>query len=153
MTVNTFLNPIASATADPSRICTGKSTTLTGSALANGGAGAPFAFVWNNSLGSGAIKTATPPSTTNYIVTVTDKAGCTDTASVRVQVDPCGSIGDYVWVDTDGDGVQDPTELGLNGVTVLLKDALGNVLATTVTTTGGPFTSVPHIISNTCWLV
>jgi hypothetical protein len=142
--VNALLNPIASATADPSRICTGKNTTLTGSALANGGAGAPFAFVWNNSLGSGAIKTATPPSTTNYIVTVTDKAGCTDTASVRVQVDPCGSIGDYVWVDTDGDGVQDPTELGLNGVTVLLKDALGNVLATTVTTTGGPLTSAGY---------
>jgi serine-aspartate repeat-containing protein C/D/E len=28
------------------------------------------------------------------------------------------TIGDYVWRDTDGDGVQDPTETGLNGVTV-----------------------------------
>jgi hypothetical protein len=40
-----------------------------------------------------------------------------------------GSIGDYVWRDTDGDGIKDPTETGINGVTVLLKDASGNVLA------------------------
>jgi serine-aspartate repeat-containing protein C/D/E len=33
------------------------------------------------------------------------------------------TIGDYVWRDTDGDGIQDPTEIGINGVTVLLKDA------------------------------
>ncbi|MBK8737149.1 MAG: hypothetical protein IPL98_15070 [Saprospiraceae bacterium] len=49
------------------------------------------------------------------------------------------TIGDYVWRDTDGDGIQDPTELGINGVTVLLKDATTlAVLQTTVTTNGGP---------------
>jgi serine-aspartate repeat-containing protein C/D/E len=25
------------------------------------------------------------------------------------------TIGDYVWRDTDGDGIQDPTESGING--------------------------------------
>ncbi|MBK7468771.1 MAG: hypothetical protein IPJ43_19400 [Saprospiraceae bacterium] len=59
------------------------------------------------------------------------------------------SIGDYVWRDTDGDGVQDPTETGLNGVTVLLKDAITlAVLQTTVTTTGGPLTSPGYYTFN-----
>ncbi|MBK9994333.1 MAG: hypothetical protein IPP01_10205 [Saprospiraceae bacterium] len=45
--------------------------------------------------------------------------------------------------DTDGDGVQDPTETELNGVTVLLKGTIITlaVLQTTVTTTGGALTS------------
>jgi serine-aspartate repeat-containing protein C/D/E len=34
------------------------------------------------------------------------------------------------------DGIQDGTELGVNGVTVLLKNAGGTVLQTTVTTNG-----------------
>jgi hypothetical protein len=43
-----------------------------------------------------------------------------------------GAIGDRVWLDLDGDGVQDDGEPGLPGVTVTLTDAAGN---TTVTTT------------------
>jgi serine-aspartate repeat-containing protein C/D/E len=39
------------------------------------------------------------------------------------------TIGDYVWRDTDGDGIQDPTESGINGVTVVLKDASGATVA------------------------
>ena len=31
-----------------------------------------------------------------------------------------GAIGDRVWIDADGDGVQDPGEAGLAGVTVQL---------------------------------
>ena len=52
------------------------------------------------------------------------------------------TIGDYVWRDSDADGIQDPTESGINGVTVILKDATGTTVATTVTgvnpTTGAP---------------
>ena len=40
-----------------------------------------------------------------------------------------GSIGDYVWKDADKDGVQDATEVGVNGVKVILWSA---------TTTGSP---------------
>ncbi|MBK9994325.1 MAG: hypothetical protein IPP01_10165 [Saprospiraceae bacterium] len=47
------------------------------------------------------------------------------------------TIGDYVWRDTDGDGIQDPTEVGINGVTVLLKNSVGATVATTVTGTTG----------------
>jgi serine-aspartate repeat-containing protein C/D/E len=51
------------------------------------------------------------------------------------------SLGNYVWEDTDKDGIQDGTELGVNGVTVQLKNAAGTILQTTTTstnpTTGG----------------
>jgi hypothetical protein len=45
-------------------------------------------------------------------------------------------VGDYVWSDTDGDGVQDAGEPGINGVTVNLRDALGVLKATTTTAHG-----------------
>jgi hypothetical protein len=48
-----------------------------------------------------------------------------------------GSIGDRVWIDSDGDGVQDLLETGVNGVTVNLLDGGGNVIATAVTAGDG----------------
>ncbi|MEJ7346044.1 SdrD B-like domain-containing protein, partial [Staphylococcus haemolyticus] len=44
---------------------------------------------------------------------------------------PKYSLGDYVWKDTNKDGVQDSDEKGIQGVTVTLKDKNGNVLKTT----------------------
>ena len=46
-----------------------------------------------------------------------------------------GAIGDRVWLDTNADGDQDAGEAGINGVTVTLIDAGGNVV-TSVTTSG-----------------
>ena len=56
-----------------------------------------------------------------------------------------GSIGDLVWNDIDGNGVQDPGEEGFSGVTVTLTDAGGNVVATTTTGFDGGylFTGLP----------
>ncbi len=51
-----------------------------------------------------------------------------------------GSIGDRVWTDTDGDGVQDAGEAGINGVTVELLDNGGNVITTTTTAGDGAYT-------------
>jgi protocatechuate 3,4-dioxygenase beta subunit len=48
-------------------------------------------------------------------------------------------IGDRVWRDLDGDGVQDPGEPGIAGVTVRLYDADGNLVATRVTDADGQF--------------
>jgi len=39
-----------------------------------------------------------------------------------------GSIGDYVWKDTDNDGIQDASETGVNGVKVILWSANANGL-------------------------
>jgi large repetitive protein len=56
-----------------------------------------------------------------------------------------GSVGDFVWSDADGDGVQDAGEPGVGGVTVQLLDAAGGVVATTTTAADGSyrFTDVP----------
>jgi hypothetical protein len=46
---------------------------------------------------------------------------------------PCGLLGDFVWNDTNNNGIQETGEQGISGVTVQLQDAGGNILATTVT--------------------
>jgi uncharacterized surface anchored protein len=49
------------------------------------------------------------------------------------------SVGDYVWLDTNGDGVQDAGEKGVSGVTVTLYDNLGNPVVSTVTDGNGGY--------------
>lgn len=44
-------------------------------------------------------------------------------SDVDIGYAPGASIGDRVWLDLDGDGVQDPGEAGLTGVTVILREA------------------------------
>jgi protocatechuate 3,4-dioxygenase beta subunit len=48
-------------------------------------------------------------------------------------------LGDTVWEDKNGNGVQDSGEAGLCGVTVALKDSTGKVVATTTTDTAGHY--------------
>ena len=56
-----------------------------------------------------------------------------------------GIIGDRVWSDADGDGIQDSGEAGIANVTVTLLDSTGAVVATTATNADGDylFTNVP----------
>jgi serine-aspartate repeat-containing protein C/D/E len=46
-----------------------------------------------------------------------------------------GSLGDRVWLDANGNGIQDDGEAGLNGVTVELYDGTDSLLSTTTTST------------------
>jgi hypothetical protein len=46
------------------------------------------------------------------------------------------SIGDFVWVDTNRDGIQDANEDGLNSVVVNLRDMAGNFVTATTTVNG-----------------
>lgn len=50
---------------------------------------------------------------------------------------PDTELGDYVWVDQDEDGVQDPGEPGIPNVEVALKDTSGNTLETHITDSTG----------------
>lgn len=43
------------------------------------------------------------------------------------------AVGDFVWIDSDDDGIQDPSEPVLSGVKVELLDGDGRVVGTTVT--------------------
>ncbi|WP_210400953.1 SdrD B-like domain-containing protein [Corynebacterium sp. HMSC034B08] len=49
-----------------------------------------------------------------------------------------GTLGDKVWVDTNGNGKEDPNETeGVEGVTVIIRDKDGNEVIRTVTDEGG----------------
>lgn len=50
-----------------------------------------------------------------------------------------GIIGDRVWSDADGDGIQDGNEAGLGGVTVRLLNCTGTVLDSVVTSGSGAY--------------
>ena len=57
-----------------------------------------------------------------------------------VPLDPkTSSIGDRVWVDTNGDGIQNDGATGVPGVTVILKNTAGTTLATTTTGADGSY--------------
>ncbi len=45
-----------------------------------------------------------------------------------------GTLGDLVWYDLNGNGLQDATESGVSGVTVNLYETIGNTLLATTTT-------------------
>ncbi len=52
---------------------------------------------------------------------------------------PVREIGDRVWRDDDGDGVQDPNEAGIAGVELELVDSDGVTIATTTTSDSGTY--------------
>lgn len=53
-----------------------------------------------------------------------------------------GALGDYVWMDTDKDGIQDNNEFGINGVKVNLYDSTNTLIKSTVTA-NSPTTGLP----------
>jgi uncharacterized repeat protein (TIGR01451 family) len=145
---NTTFNAGAST---PGWSCLASTCTLAiGTVPAGTSANVNFAVTINNPL---------PPGTTQVANTVTvaddgtngpdptpgDNTG-TDTTPIVVS-----SIGDQVYLDLDGDGVQDPGETGVAGVTVtLLQDTDNNgtfetTIGTTVTDGSGgyAFTDLP----------
>jgi hypothetical protein len=52
---------------------------------------------------------------------------------------PTGQIGDFVWFDSNNNGIQDVGEQGVPGVTVSLLNASNTVVATTVTDANGNY--------------
>ncbi|HKN51673.1 MAG TPA: SdrD B-like domain-containing protein [Amycolatopsis sp.] len=54
-------------------------------------------------------------------------------------VSPPNKVGDFVWVDKNKNGVQDPGEPGVQGVTVTLKTGDGTLVTTTTTDANGKY--------------
>jgi uncharacterized repeat protein (TIGR01451 family) len=74
------------------------------------------------------IPLVVPTTSTNAAASSTN-----NDAEADLPVDPLISIGDYVWVDADRDGIQGPAEAPKGGVKVTLRNAGGDVVATTTT--------------------
>ena len=81
--------------------------------------------------------------TDQFDYTISDGRGGTDTATVTVTVTEAsvqtGSIGDWIWLDLDEDGLQDAGETGIANVTISLYDGSDNLLASTSTDGSGNY--------------
>ncbi|MFT4286479.1 SdrD B-like domain-containing protein, partial [Nocardioides sp.] len=89
--------------------------------------------------------TATDSSTGSATSTELTEDGDSDLTLDFGFITPTVSVGDYVWIDTDKDGVQDEGEPGIGGVKLTLTDEDGEVVATTTTDSNGyyEFTNLP----------
>jgi hypothetical protein len=105
-------------------------------ATASGGS-APYAYKWSNGATTQAV---TGLSAGNYTVTITDANGCKCSSNISLM--NRSKIGDYVWFDKNGDGIQTPGESGLPNVTVTLTGTKTNgtpVSAVVVTDASGAY--------------
>ncbi len=106
-----------------------------------------------------------PSSLPAGVVQTYDLAGALDHAATfslsatqaRTDVDfgyaPGATIGDFVWEDTDGDGVQDGGEPGLAGVGVTLYRASDDAIVATTTTAGDGSYEFAGLAPGTYYLV
>jgi len=106
----------------------------TSEVTATGGTGS-LTYAWSN--GNTGI-TASGLTLGTYTVTVTDESNCSATEQVAITAaSDCSSLGNYVWLDMNGDGVQDDTEEGIENVKVELYYADGTFVAETTTDENG----------------
>ena len=91
------------------------------------------------------LKATTQISSVNNTATITGSTGFTDTNTSNntatdtdtIVAASTVKIGDRVWYDVDGDGVQDAGESGVSGVAVKLFNQAGTQIGTTTTDTNG----------------
>lgn len=58
-------------------------------------------------------------------MTVTKSNGCISVDQITIYVKICGKIGDLVWDDSNGNGIQDNNEPGISEVEIVLyKDGV-----------------------------
>ncbi|MFN8498615.1 MAG: SdrD B-like domain-containing protein [Anaerolineae bacterium] len=94
-------------------------------------------------------------STTPNSVAVNAPAGGTAVANFGDQQAPTqgnGNVTGNVFNDLNGDGVRQPGEPGIPGVTVTLKDGAGNTVGTTTTDPNGNY-SFPNVPPGTYTVV
>jgi hypothetical protein len=90
--------PVATAGSSTSSICLGNAVTLNSAATSITETSPTYTYSWSsspsgfNSSSQNPSATPTGAGTYTYIVTITNNAGCSDTASVNVVVDACTGV-------------------------------------------------------------
>ena len=108
-----------------------------------------YGFTLNDQGSSGELDSDADMTTgiTTHVITVDNNFGTQNNNDAGIILTICGAtIGDFVWHDLNGDGLQDSGEPGVSGVTVeLLDNSSMAVLGTTTTDGSGfyQFTCVP----------
>ncbi len=160
LTITTSALPVCSltATATPG-VCNSATNTytLTGTVSATNGPGTQSLTVTAN--GASAVVTLTGNGPASYTLTSLTSDGLTKTVTVLSSATACGqtsvtytapasctvaplkaSLGNYVWLDTNKNGVQDDGNTGVQSVTVVLCDATsGSAISTTLTDSNGGY--------------
>ncbi|MEM7536113.1 MAG: SdrD B-like domain-containing protein [Chloroflexota bacterium] len=88
--------------------------------------------------GSNDATDSDPDPTTGRTDPVTVESG-EDIDDVDAGIVELGTIGDFIWSDSNGDGIQDANEPGIDDIFVTLFDGDGNELETTTTDNGGQY--------------
>ena len=71
--------------------------------------------------------------------TTANTCPATGCCPIQILEGPYGSIGDFVWLDTNNDGLQTSGETGIENVKVYLKDQFGAILDSTLTSSTGAY--------------
>lgn len=82
ITVNSL--PTVAISSQTAAICEGQSVQLTASGANS--------YTWNNGLGSGAVKTVSPMTTTTYEVVGSNGTGCDDIETITITVEPAPTV-------------------------------------------------------------
>jgi hypothetical protein len=97
----------------------------------------PYTYKWSNGQ---TTQEATGLPAGTYTATVTDKFGCTTSCTVTLKAP--AKLGDKIFEDKNGNGIQDAGEVGIDGVTVVITGTDQNgkpVSITQVTSNGGMY--------------
>ncbi|UEG48879.1 DUF11 domain-containing protein [Ferruginibacter lapsinanis] len=73
----------------------------------------------------------------DYTYSYTNGSGCASVDTLHLTINNCSSIGDVVWNDQNGNGLQDVGEPGIPGVTVILTYPNNATVSTTTDANGG----------------
>ena len=99
----------------------------------------------------------TSPGIKQYTLQVTDTAsGCTNRAFANITINSCtglSGIGDFMWFDTNGNGLQDNGEIGVSNMQVKLYDSAGLNIATVTTNANGYYSFAGILPANNYYVV
>ncbi len=100
--------------------------------------------------------TVTGPGVKTYTLQVTDTVtGCSNSANATVSASICSPlsiVGDFMWYDTNSNGIQDSGENGVSGMVVQLYNIAGALVGSTITDPAGYY-FFPNVIPGTGYYI